>query len=277
MNNKDEHDTSKQPRQLTLIEPPHLRKVEIIEQLRQRVVHVDEATDRDTLRAPLIGIAKQENSTVDADSEGETSSTQSKKTESNVTSISEDEGSSSSSQTVSSDEEMSRDVNIFFHLESDDWEAFQERLELYYEAKKITDTAIMRAELLTRCDEDAYKLIRNLCAPSKPKEKSYEELINLVSEHLNPPPSEVMARFTYNRARQEQNETVAEFATRLRQLSLHCNFKDVNEALRDQFICGIRDDSTRVELFKQSNVTFESALKEATARESAMKNAAGAK
>ena len=107
---------------------------------------------------------------------------------------------------------MSRDVKIVFHLESDDWEAFQERLELYYEAKKITDTAIMRAELLTRCDEDTYKLIRNLCAPSKPKEKSYEEFIKLVREHLNPPPSEIMERCIYNRARQEQSETVAEFA-----------------------------------------------------------------
>ena len=50
----------------------------------------------------------------------------------------------------------------------------------------------------------------------------------------------------------------------------------MNEALRDQFICGIREDSTRVELFKQSTVTFETALTEATARESAMKYAAGA-
>ena len=270
MSDKGEHDTSNQPSKLTLSEAQHLRKAEIVEQLRQRGLEVDEATDRDTLRTQLVAIVKHENSTVDANTVGETSSTRSTHTESTE---SEDENSSSSTQSA---EEMSRDVKIFFHLESDDWEAFQERLELYYEAKKITDTAIMRAELLTRCDEDTYKLIRNLCAPSKPKEKSYEDLIKLVSEHLNPPSSEVMERCIYNRARQEQSETVAEFATRLRQLSLHCNFKDVNEALRDQFICGIREDSTRVELFKQSSVTFETALKEATARESAMKNAEGA-
>lgn len=46
--------------------------------------------------------------------------------------------------------------------------------------------------------------------------------------------------------------------------------------MRDQFICGIRDEATRVELFKQTTVTFDTALKEATARERAVANAAGA-
>ncbi|KAL7293133.1 hypothetical protein TKK_0013286 [Trichogramma kaykai] len=46
--------------------------------------------------------------------------------------------------------------------------------------------------------------------------------------------------------------------------------------MRDQFACGIRDDSTRFELFKDKTITFEKALEEALAREEATKNAAGA-
>ena len=145
-----------------------------------------------------------------------------------------------------------------------------------FEAKRITEPAIKRAELLTRCDENTYQLFRNLCAPHKPATKQYDELKQLLCNHLKPAPSEVMERCMYNRARQEQNETVAEFAARLRQLSLHCNFTDLNTALRDKFICGIRDEATRIELFKQATVTFDSAFKEATARERAVENAAGA-
>lgn len=46
--------------------------------------------------------------------------------------------------------------------------------------------------------------------------------------------------------------------------------------MRDQLVCGIRDESTRVELFKLTELTFDKALTEASARERAMKNAAGA-
>ena len=46
--------------------------------------------------------------------------------------------------------------------------------------------------------------------------------------------------------------------------------------MRDQFICGIRDETTRVQLFKQDTVTFDSAFKEASAREGTVENAAGA-
>lgn len=46
--------------------------------------------------------------------------------------------------------------------------------------------------------------------------------------------------------------------------------------MRDQFISGIRDDATRVELFKHTTVTFDSAFTEATAKEREVQNAAGA-
>lgn len=270
---------------LTLNEAHHLRKHEIIEHLRQRGVQVDESENRDILRSQLVELVKAEKSRISdektsVDPQGqhsiaESSSTESKHTGNNGERISED-SETESTNSSSSDDIMSKDTKIFFHLETDDWESFSERLELFFEAKKITEAGIKKAELLTRCDENTYKLFRNLCAPDKPATKTYEELKKLLTEHLKPTPSEVMERCcTYNRARQDQNETVAEFAARLRQLSLHCNFTELETALHDQFICGIRDDATRVELFKQSKVTFDSALKEATARERAVKNAAG--
>ena len=62
----------------------------------------------------------------------------------------------------------------------------------------------------------------------------------------------------------------------LRHLALNYNYADLNVALRDQLVCGILDESTRVELFKKTELTFDKALKDATARERAIKNAAGA-
>ena len=171
---------------------------------------------------------------------------------------------------------MSGDAKIFFRLESDDWEPFTERLELQFSVKKVTTDELKRAHLLTHCDEDTYKLFKSLCAPAKPAEKNYEDLVTLLSGHLKPKPSEVMERCTFNRAKQEPNEKVADFATRLRRLAINCSFTDLNNALRDQFVCGILNEETRIDLFKLTDLTFDKALKEATARESAMRDAAGA-
>lgn len=58
---------------------------------------------------------------------------------------------------------------------------------------------------------------------------------------------------------------------------VHCNFlTGLDNALRDQFLCGIQDESKRVELFELSSLIFDTAYKGTIARESAMKNAAGA-
>lgn len=116
-------------------------------------------------------------------------------------------------------------------------------------------------------------MIKQLVAPEKINTKKYEEIVTVLNEHLNPKPSEVMERFNFHKARQEETESVADFATKLKKLSLNCNFKEINVALRDQFVCGLKDHETKVELFKKSSLTFEEAYKEATSRESAEKKA----
>ncbi|KAL7296525.1 hypothetical protein TKK_0009959 [Trichogramma kaykai] len=58
-----------------------------------------------------------------------------------------------------------------------------------------------------------------------------------------------------------------------KRLALKCEFKDLNTALRDQFVCGLSDYYTKVELFKKSKLTFGDAYKEPISRESAEKNA----
>ncbi|KAL0103951.1 hypothetical protein PUN28_016962 [Cardiocondyla obscurior] len=129
--------------------------------------------------------------------------------------------------------------------------------------------------MLTKVDVETFKLLRNLCAPDKPGMKSYEQLQKIMDDYLCPAPSEVMKRCTFNQAKQEVSESVAEYAIKLKKLSLNCNFINLKMALKDQFVSGIRDEVTRVVLFKNKELTFEAALEEAMARGNATKNAAG--
>lgn len=82
-----------------------------------------------------------------------------------------------------------------------------------------------------------------------------------------------MERCSFHQASQSQTESIVEFVARLKKLSLHCNFNDLQTALRDQFICGIREHDIKIKLFRQDGLTSEKAYKIATACEEAKENA----
>ena len=47
----------------------------------------------------------------------------------------------------------------------------------------------------------------------------------------------------------------------------------MDEALKDQFVCGVRDKDIRIKLFEEKNLTWKKAVEVAVVRESAEKNA----
>lgn len=145
-------------------------------------------------------------------------------------------------------------------------------MELYFIAHDVKIEKQM-AVLLTKINAEAYKLIRDLCAPEKPASKTFAEIVKIMNNHLNPKPSETMERCKSYQAYQAATETVAEFTARLKSLSLNCNFAEPKTALRDQLVCGIKEHTTKIILFKEEKLTYEAAYKIAAALEAAEKNA----
>lgn len=174
-------------------------------------------------------------------------------------------------------QKVSKLINLLenwnFNPKKEDWESYIERLELYFEAKDVKPEKKL-AILLTKVGTEMYKLIRELCAPTKPKDKVYQDIVDLVKNHLNPKRNEPMERCTFQQARQAPNESIANFVARLKELALHCNFSDLNTALRDQLVCGIQDHDSRVALFSEEKLTYDKAVQLATTRETALRNAA---
>ena len=72
------------------------------------------------------------------------------------------------------------------------WATYVERLGFYFIANGIEDPEKKRAVLLTVSGPATYKLIRNLSAPKKPAEKSYDKLVALVKSHYTPKPSVIV-------------------------------------------------------------------------------------
>ncbi|CAB0028814.1 unnamed protein product [Trichogramma brassicae] len=158
----------------------------------------------------------------------------------------------------------------------DDWELFEEKLGCYFLTKKISDDKIKVATLVTELSTDAHALLKQLVSPAKITAKEYKELVEVMEKQLKPKPSEAMQRCTFHTARQNGNEKIADFVARLKKLAINCNFEKLNDALRDQLVCGLSDTVIKVQLFEEKNLTLEKAVEIAIARESAVKNAASA-
>ena len=161
-----------------------------------------------------------------------------------------------------------------FDRGQEDWSAYCERLEQYFVANDVQDLSKQRAVLLSMCGAATYQLIRNLVAPKKPTEKSFKDLVKLVSEHHTPPPSATMQRFKFNSRSQKDGESVAEFIAELRRLSEHCEFGDnLDDMLRDRLVCGTKDVRVRRRLLAEEDLKFKKAFEIAQAAEAADSNA----
>lgn len=94
-----------------------------------------------------------------------------------------------------------------FDPQHEDWPQYVERLDQFFEANDLTGDAKAtkrRATFLTVIGPGPYKLLRSLISPAKPTDKTYDELVQKLTEHYSPTPSEVMQRFRFNsRSRKE--------------------------------------------------------------------------
>ena len=156
----------------------------------------------------------------------------------------------------------------------EDWTSYTERLQHYFAANDIRSSEKQRAILLTVCGAETYQLIRSLLAPTKPTEKSFSDIINVMSEHYQPTPSPIVQRYHFNSRSRKQGESVATFVAELKRLAEHCAYADaLNEMLRDRLVVGINDSRIQRRLLAEPELTYKKAFELALAAEAADKNA----
>ena len=119
----------------------------------------------------------------------------------------------------------------------------------------------------------AYKLLCNLVTPRKPGEVEYAELVEILSAHHNPTPSEIVQRFKFNSRVRQPGESVANFIAELKALAKFCNFNDsLDDMLRDRLVCGIADLQIQKRLLAESQLSLKRATELALGMEAAVKN-----
>lgn len=155
----------------------------------------------------------------------------------------------------------------------DNMSTYLERLELYFDANAV-EASRKVSVLLTIIGAKAYDTLRSLLAPTLPRDKSFPELLLILKQHFDPKPLVIGERFHFYKQSQKPNESVAEFLADLRKLSIRCEFGAfLDEALRDRFVCGVRNETIQKKLLAEDGLTVTRALEIAQGIEAADKNA----
>ena len=113
----------------------------------------------------------------------------------------------------------------------EDWQSYVERLELDFTANEITDEEKRKAILLTSCRIECYRLFKGLTTPRKPIEKTFNELVTLMTNHENPKRNPIAERFVFNMRNRKLGESISHYMAELRRLSQYCEYGDSLESM----------------------------------------------
>ena len=156
---------------------------------------------------------------------------------------------------------------------NENWETYVERVEQFFLANNIDDDHKVPT-LLSLIGGKTYALLRDLLAPEKPATKSFQQIVTTLQEHLSPKPLEIAERFRFYKRNQHEGESILSYVAELRKLATHCNFGgNLNEALRDRLVCGLRNMQIQKRLLSEAKLKYSKAVEIAVAMETAIRDA----
>ena len=116
-------------------------------------------------------------------------------------------------------------------------------------------------------------VILDILAPDKPKDKTLVELKVVLLSHFEPEPLVIAERFHFHKRDQKEGEPLADFVAELRRLASKCQFgTHLDDALRDRFVCGLRNESIQKILLMEKALKFNAAVEKALQLEAAEVN-----
>ena len=143
-----------------------------------------------------------------------------------------------------------------------DIDSYLDCLEMYFIANDVIDNEgnarKRKTILLCSIGEDAYRILKDICFPTAPTEKTYSELAVELKRHFKPKRLAVAEGFRFNTAQQQPGQSVSEFVAQLKKLSTYCKYTgdQLKESLCDRFICGLRSESMQKKLLAKTYTYF---------------------
>ncbi|XP_064464895.1 uncharacterized protein LOC135376222, partial [Ornithodoros turicata] len=168
------------------------------------------------------------------------------------------------------------EFDAFIDEGDEDFASYVERFGHYCKVANVQDEELKKSAFITAIGKKVYKTLKDLLLPSKPEEKSFKDLVKVLSEHYGPTSQVIAERFKFNRRYQGEGESVAVFAVALKHMAAKCEFGQfLDDALRDRFVAGLRNPAIQTGLLKKKELTFETACEFAKSVELAERESRG--
>lgn len=120
-----------------------------------------------------------------------------------------------------------------------DWPIYEDRLEQYFAANMVEPDRWV-AVLLTSIGDQTYKILRDICDPTPPSSKPYEELIAILKNQFSPRTSVFRSRILFYSLMQTPEETVNDWYIRIKSNALQCKFGNALDSIvKDKFVSGL--------------------------------------
>jgi len=127
---------------------------------------------------------------------------------------------------------------------SEKWSSWVCRLENFLVLQKKDAAADKKHAILAFMGADAFrKLFEKLSPEKKPADISYDEIVKIVEEIVEPQKNRWTSRIAFRKMCQRAGETLVQFESRLRSASQHCAWaaNEIQTNLIEQFVAGVND------------------------------------
>ena len=142
------------------------------------------------------------------------------------------------------------------------WEFFRQQYEDYEIATGLDKRSqkIRLATLRSVMGRECMQIFMNLKLTDDER-RNVNTCMEALQAHFKPKRNVVYERYIFNLCSQNTDESIDEFLTRIRKLSSSCEFGTLtDELIRDKLVLGIRDETTKLRLLKEENLTLNKAL-----------------
>lgn len=164
---------------------------------------------------------------------------------------------------------VGREIEVF--RMSDDWEKWQRSLDIYFTANSITNDEIKLAKLLHYGGielQDLFYILPGAYVEKLEDNDVYKIAVDKLKDYFAPKRSTAFERHVFFGLFQNEEESVEQFAYRLRKQASKCKFKnDVDEYIRDQITSKTNNEKLRVHILKHDELTLDQVLAQAKALE----------
>jgi hypothetical protein len=165
---------------------------------------------------------------------------------------------------------------------SENWKRFKQEYEIFLAAADLDSKADKRKVmvLLNQIGTDGLAVYNTFNWDDAGDEYKLAKVFEKFHAHCNPVQNETFERHLFKCRVQQGEETIDQFVTDLRRLSVNCNYGTLRESLiRDQVVSGVADADVKERLLRESDLTLDGAVKLSRAAEASkahLKGLAGA-